>query len=119
MAYALDITLRRNEDWARLFRVTDGEGNPVSLAGWSVAMQVKSRLDNTTVVATGSCAITLANLGWFTVTLRASEGNPLASYGDPLQIENLPYDIRLTSPDGVKIDFVAGTIILLRGVTLS
>jgi hypothetical protein len=119
MAYALDIPLRRNEDWARLFRVTDGNGNPVSLVGWSVAMQVKARLDNGPVIETGICAISQPALGWFTATLRASEGTPLASYGDPLQTVNLPYDIRLTSPSGIKIDFVAGVVILSRGVTLS
>lgn len=116
MAARMDIALQRNEDWARTFIVTAG-GEPVDLTGWSAEMQIKSRVDNATIIATADCSIDAPTAGLIDVHVAASEGSPLNSYGSPIQTENLPYDLRLIDPDGNKIALVGGIIILTRGVT--
>lgn len=118
MAFQIDIPLRRNEDWAREWLITDGAGNAVDLTGWTAALQVKSRLNNSAVVASALIDIE-PEAGRITTVLRASEGHPLQSFGSPVQTENLPFDFRLTDPSGLKVDVAAGVVILSRGVTLN
>jgi len=117
MAAQLDITIARNETWARTFQVCDGDGNPVDITGTTLAGQVKSRTDNDATVASFTCAIFNAANGEFSVKLDATEGSALNGYGSPIQTENLAYDIRWTAGGGTKIDLVRGKIVLLRGVT--
>lgn len=117
MAARLDILLQRNEDWARSWLVRDGTGQPVDLTGFTVEMQAKRRLDNAATVASGVCTVGNPGGGQFTTILRASEGHVLSTFGNALQVSNLPYDIRLVDSDGYKTVLVSGVIILTRGVT--
>lgn len=80
-------------------------------------MQVKSRVDNATVIASGTITVIDAAHGELSVRLKSSGSSPLASYGSPLQTVNLRYDVVLTYPDGISMPLVTGKIILSRGVT--
>lgn len=118
MAAQMNISVQRNEDWARLWSVKNPKtGQPFNISGWSIAMQVKSKLNNSAVIASADCAIYDGPRGLFTTILKASEGTPLNAYGSPIQTENLPYDIRVTTGSGLKIALVSGVIILNRGTT--
>jgi hypothetical protein len=119
MALHIDIALRRNEDWARAWTVRDRNKVAVDLTGWAVDMQVRSRLDNNALLAAATCAITDPAAGIFTTVIRASEGFPLSTYGDPLHTISLPYDIRLTDPAGIRVVLVAGLVTLSRGISHS
>lgn len=117
MAARIDIPLRRNEDWGRVFVLRRKDGTPYDLTGCTGQFHVRSRLSNTALVAAGALDFSEAVYGRITATLRASEDQPLNTYGSALQTENLPFDIRLTLPSGFKRDIVAGTVILSRGVS--
>lgn len=116
MAAQIDIPLQRNEDWVRRFPMKSG-GEPIDMTGWTLAMQVRSRTDNGALIAAAEITTSELAQGAFTVTLRASEGTPLNSYGSPLQTENLPYDLRATDSAGTKITLFGGVVVLSRGVT--
>jgi hypothetical protein len=112
MAAHLDITLRRNADWPRIIKLRSG-GEPIDITGMTVAMQVRTKLDQALVAKADIEIIDPAN-GTFQVTLR---GSSFDGYGSPIQTVNLPYDLRLTDSDGISIDLVAGLVILTRGET--
>lgn len=116
MAARIDILLRRNEDWGRAFILRRKNGQPYDLTGCTGQFHVRSRLNNAALVAAGELDFSQGAYGRVTATLRASEDTPLNTYGSPLQVENLPFDIRLKLPTGFRIDLVAGTVILSRGV---
>jgi hypothetical protein len=116
MPARLDIYLQRNEDWSRSLYVS-AAGQPIDLTGMTVAMQVRDKLAQT-LVASATCELSDPTNGEITVTLKASEGSALASYGNPIQTANLPYDIRITENDGFQTILFAGLVILARGETM-
>lgn len=117
MAASIDIPLRRNEVWGRTLTLSDPSGQPYDLTGATAQFHVRSRLDNSALVASGAVDLSDAVSGKLSVTLRADEGQPLYSYGNPLQTSNLPFDIRIKLPSGIKRDLVAGVVILTRGIS--
>lgn len=118
MAASMNIDLRRNEDWARLFTVSDpSTGLPLDISDWAFQMQVKTRVDNNTTIAAAAFETVDGLNGKFQATLLSSEGSALNAYGSPIQTENLAYDIRATLPSGLKRTLVSGVIILGRGVS--
>lgn len=119
MTPRIDIPLRRNEDWGRNFAFYDEAGLPIDISGFTFKGQIKSRLDNDAVVAPMVFDLSDLAAGNLGVIVRASEGHPLSTYGSPLQVETLPYDIRLTGPGGFKTDVCQGFVILSRGITLN
>lgn len=117
MAAQLDIVVARNETWGRSFQLCDGEGNPFDVTGASLEGEIKSRIDNSVTIASFDCSIADAAQGIFSVSLDASEGTTLNTYGSPIQTDNLKYDIRAVDAGGIKRRLVYGTVILQRGVT--
>lgn len=117
MAARIDIPLRRNEVWGRTFTLSDNSGAPYDLTGATAQFHVRSRTNNATLVVAGTVDLTDAAFGKFSAILRADEGTALFNYGDSLHVDNLPYDIRLTLPNGIRRAIVAGVIILQRGIS--
>jgi hypothetical protein len=117
MAARIDIPLRRNEDWGRVFVLRRQDGQPYDLTGCTGQFHVRSRTNNAALVAAGTLDFSDAAYGRIEAILRASEGNPLNTYGSALQTENLPFDIRVVLPSGLRRDLVAGAVILSRGVS--
>lgn len=117
MPARLDIAMQRNEDFARAFTVTDDAGEPIDLTGYTIRLQIKDRLDNTTVIQSAVVTITGASEGMFDVVIDGGTGSALASYGDPLLSYELPYDLIATDDAGRATALIAGYLILSRGVT--
>jgi len=117
MAAQSDIYLQRNEDYVRRWVLTSTDDAPLDITGCTITLQVKSRVDNSTVIATGEIGIIDAENGEIEVRLHGSSGHPLSTYGSPLQVENLRYDVLLIYPDGIHMPLVTGTVVLSRGTT--
>jgi hypothetical protein len=115
MPARLDIPLQRNEDWSRTITVA-AEGEPIDLTGMTIAMQVRDKLSQF-LVAEAECDVTDPVNGEVTITLKASAGSPLSTYGAAIQLANLPYDLRVTESDGFQTVLFAGNVILTRGET--
>ena len=117
MPARLDIALQRNEAFQATLTITDDlTGAAIDLTGQTLAMQVKSKTSSTNIQS-ATIEVTDAPAGEITVTLDATTGNALHSHGDPLQTEELPYDLVLTDADGKPAALLAGYVILSRGVT--
>lgn len=116
MAALYDIHLQRNDDWQEGWTIRQRDV-PVDLTDCVLAGHVRAPLDNTTLIASFDIDITDAANGEATLTLKGSEGSPLSAYGNAIQNARLPYDIRLTYPDGLHLVLVTGTITLSRGNT--
>jgi hypothetical protein len=114
MGPRLDIALQRNEDWGRELVITSG-GEPVDLTGCTVAMQVRDKLSQQLVTFAEAQIIDAMN-GAVQVTLFGSVP-PLSTYGSPIQVVNLHYDVRMTDPDGFKTILFGGVLVLYRGET--
>lgn len=117
MAAQLDIPLRRNEVWSRGWRISDGDGQPLDITGWTIAMHVRSRVNNSALIAAAEIEITDGPNGEFSTVLRAGEDSALYALGSPLQTLNLPYDLRATDEAGTSLVLAAGVVVLSRGVT--
>lgn len=117
MPAVADIYVQRNEDWSRLWHLTDEFNDPIDVTGCQITMQVKSRTDNAAVIASGTINVLNATNGDVQLTLRASAGQPLSTFGSSLQTINLRYDVLLTYADGFHLPLVGGSVILSRGVT--
>jgi hypothetical protein len=116
MAAQRDIVLRRNEDLAENFRMSAG-GVPIDITGWTIELQVRDLLDNSTLIQSAEIDFTDALNGEFDIILKAGEGYALGEYGNPLWEYLLPYDLRATDTTGIRTDLIAGDLHLMRGVT--
>ncbi len=116
MAAQLDINIQRNEDYAQGWTLLDDAGMPIDISGWLVELEVKEKLENSTVLQAADITITDAPAGKFDVVL-AGPGNPLGAYGNPLWPASLPYDLLVTDTGGLKTALVRGNVNLSRGIT--
>lgn len=110
------IAMQRNEDWSATLTIADEDGVPIDVTDWAFEFRVKSKTDNATIIQSGVVELTMPAAGEITVTLRGP-GNPLGSYGDPLQTVELPYDLVATDVDDFHKALVAGYVTLSRGVS--
>jgi hypothetical protein len=118
MPACMDIALRRNEAFSRTIFIADDTGAPIDLTGATLAMQVRDKVAQA-LIATADIEITDGANGEITITLDASAGSALNSYGNPIQAAQLPYDLRMVDTDGTPVDLIAGLITLSRGETTS
>jgi hypothetical protein len=116
MPARLDIAVQRNEAFTATLVIADDNGVPIDLTGQTLAMQVKTKASSSLLQA-ATIDVTDAVAGEITVTLPATTGNPLHTYGDPLLTYELPYDLVLTDVDAVPTALLAGYVILSRGVS--
>jgi len=123
MACQLNIAVQRNEDYAQGWNITDDADLPIDLTGMGIALQVRDRLSNGTLIATAEIDVTDAEAGQFDVILRCLDENgaptPLGAYGNPIQPAELPYDLRITDADGVHLVLATGLVLLSRGKTFA
>jgi hypothetical protein len=116
MPTRLDIALQRNENWARTVSIVDDQDIALDLTGCVLAKQVRDKLAQS-LITSASIAVLDPTSREVQMTLRASEGSALAAYGNAIQPAILPFDCRLTDPDGVSVVLFTGNIILSRGET--
>jgi len=92
----VDILAKQGESWEFVITITDSNGNPFDLTGYSVKAYIKSTYQDESPVATFNCQIEDALSGKIKLTLSSTVTS---------QIEAYP-----TSADGVRIsNLKAGT----------
>lgn len=109
-----NINLEQGTTWSRRVVVTDKQGYPVNLAGYTVRMQARETYDSPAVLdlSVGS-GITLTNptAGEFLLKITNEQSRALV-------FEQAIYDIEITAPNGDTMRLMQGAIRLSREVTL-
>jgi hypothetical protein len=116
MPARLDIAVQRNEAYTGTWTISDDDGVAIDLTGMTLAMQIRQGTTQTLVQA-ATIEVTDAAAGEITVTVDASSGTGLHTYGDALFTYELPYDLLLIDTDAVPTALVAGYVILSRGIS--
>jgi len=118
----VDILAKQGESWEILLQVTNEDGTPLDLTGYSVKGSMKSRYQDTNVVANFTCSIEDALNGTIKVRLTPAETSQIPAYptsADGLRISNLPegtqgvyvYDIKIYN-DTTAIRVLEGKIVV-------
>lgn len=117
MAATFHIRLGRNEDYLKDWALTDDDGAPLDLTGWTLELDIKERLA-TSIVQSADLMVTDAVNGVLGVYIPGGPMAPISLIGNALQDIALVYDLRGTDVDGFRTVFVRGTLTMIRGVVL-
>jgi hypothetical protein len=118
MAFHLDIPLQRNEDYHAMWQIADQANVPIDITGWTFRFQIRRPLSNAQIVGVAHVVADDPAQGMVDVHIDGGPGSTLASYGDPLQPANLPYDLVAIDPDGDRLALARGDVVLSRGVSI-
>lgn len=106
-ALRYDLIVDQGADYERTIPVLDQAGQPVTLAGWTAAGQVRDSYAAATVLHT--LALTLSGSS---VVLRIPAATSTAW---PWRFGR--YDLELTAPDGAVTRFLEGAVVVRAQIT--
>lgn len=112
-----DLIIPQGSAWNRSWTITDVNGNPLTLTGWSVRSQVRDSASNNQVLfewnTTTGAGIGVAATSDSTVTINLTGNTDSALWGFKAGV----YDVYLTDPSGRTTRIVEGTVRVTPAVT--
>ena len=109
MAVYSNMTIDQGTDFSSAIDVTDADGDPVNLTGYTVKGQIRKSYTSSTAVDL-TCAVSNAAAGIISIALTAAQSNAM-KYGRYL------YDVEMTSSGGAKTRVLEGQVEITPGVT--
>lgn len=105
-----DLTIYQGDDWAALVNVTNSDGTPADLTGYTAQAQFRTGIADQTwlVSAALQCVIVLPNQ--ISLSLTSAQTTLLT---EPVYC----WDLQVTSPDGIVTTLMAGNVNMLFEVT--
>ena len=111
MAATYNLTLRMGDTESVTVTIQDENGSAVDISGRTYAAQVRANAEDTTILATFTCAIVNAAQGILTATLTSTETRALTP---GLAV----WDLQETNPVGpVVTTLLAGQVTIVQDVT--
>jgi len=110
LALVDDLVILQGDDRPLIWTLADANGEPVNLAGYTAAAQVRGRANSTTVLHEWSTTDGSAVLSESSVTLKVDDSESWTwHYG--------VYDLHLTDPLGTTQVIARGTVTVTPAVT--
>lgn len=107
------LLLDRGQDFEAVFRLVDGAGDPLDLAGYDVRLQARTFFGENSVsvldVSLSAGTLTLTDPGEITLPLTAAETSALPP-------GRFPYKVELIDPSLKQLPVQAGTLVITTGI---
>ena len=109
MAVYANLTVDQGTDFSSAIDVTDSDGDPVSLVGYTVAGQIRKHYNSSTKVDFVA-TVSNATAGIVSLSLSAATTNAMKA-------GRYVYDVEITSSGGTKDRVLEGQLEVMPGVT--
>lgn len=115
-----NLVIPQGSQWNRSWAVTNSNGNPLTITGWTLRSQIRPYVGSTLVLFEWNTSVVTPSglLGTSTITGSTAQIN-LAGSGDSANwvFVNGQYDVYLTDPSGNPTRIVEGSITVTPQIT--
>ena len=109
--FALNLSINTSTNFSQTFTLTDDEGAPLNLSGYTYASQIRKHPNSSTAVSFTATAATPPSSGELTISLDPSDTADLKP-------GRYVYDIVLTKiSDSTKTRVLQGSVIVSKTIT--